>query len=286
MFKLGVITDEVSQDLEVVIDFCKKHGLSFLELRSVYDTPVHKLSLEKVNEIKAMADEAGLEIMSISSPTYKCDIDDEAALEENVGIFKKSAEYANVLGASFIRAFDFWDSGASVEARAEKFAPIIEICKEHNVTAVLEYDPSVHSSTPAKVAETLKAINSPYVKALYDPGNGIYSEPDVKPYPDGYNFLSGEIVHIHIKDAIIDENGKPDCVKVGEGLVDYVGLFKELKAINYTGGIALETHYRLSSTLTEEQLHRPGGAAFSDGALPASEESIIALKNIINSIKE
>ncbi len=283
MFNLGIITDEVTQNLDEAIEFALKHELSFLEIRSLNDKPFHKLSIEEINEIKEKTEKAGLTVSAISSPTYKCDFENEEEIEANVAIFKKCAEYANILGAKIIRAFDFWNSGVETSKRAEKFQAIIEICKEHNVICALEYDPSVHSSTPAKISETLKAINSPYVKALYDPGNGIFSEPDKKPFPDGYEHLKDNIVHIHIKDAVIEE-GKPNAVKVGTGLVDYVGLFKELKKSGYSGRIALETHYRLTSELSEEQLNRPGGAAFSDGGRPASEESIVALKNILKNI--
>ena len=45
----------------------------------------------------------------------------------------------------------------------------------------------------------------------------------------------------------------------------------------YPLGIANEI-----SELDEEQLKRPGGNAFSDGAYEASDESVIALKEIIN----
>ena len=283
MFELGIITDEVTQSLDEAIEFATKHQLSFLEIRSLNDKPFHKLSIDEINNIKEKCEMAGLKVAAISSPTFKCDYDNEEDILANIEIFRTCAKYAKILGAKIIRAFDFWNAGVETSKRAEKFLPIIEICKEYDVICALEYDPSVHSSTPAKIAETLKAISSPYVKALYDPGNGIFSEPENKPFPDGYNHLKENIVHIHIKDAIIEE-GKAVAVKVGTGLVDYISLFKELKNCGYSGKIALETHYRLTSELSEEQLNRPGGAAFSDGGRPASEESIIALKALINKI--
>ena len=35
--RLGVITDEVSQDFEVALDFAKTYGLDCVELRSAYE---------------------------------------------------------------------------------------------------------------------------------------------------------------------------------------------------------------------------------------------------------
>ena len=90
---------------------------------------------------------------------------------------------------------------------------------------------------------------------------------------------------MHVKDGI-NTDGHTTAVKVGTGSADFVGIFKKLIRDGYSGGVMLETHYRKNSELAEEQLKRPGGDAFSDGAYEASEESIIALKEIINKALE
>ena len=43
----------------------------------------------------------------------------------------------------------------------------------------------------------------------------------------------------------------------------------------------METHYRLDSRLTEEQMRLPGGAGFSAGGAAATAESVAALKGIL-----
>lgn len=280
-FKLGVITDEVSQDIFEAAEFAKKHGLDTLEIRSVNDRSPYALTDEDVAQIKKAATDNSLEVVAISSPLFKCDFDDAEARKAQIEGFKRCVEIAKVLGAKLIRGFDFWNAGVSVEDRAAAYAPIIEICEKEDVYCAIEFDPSVHSSTPSLTAELVKAINHPRIGALYDPGNAIYSEPEVAPYPDGYNALKPYLSHVHIKDAAII-NGAADSVKVGTGVVDYLGLFKQLIADGYKGNVMLETHYRKNVELTEEQLKRPGGSAFSLGAYPASEESIISLKEIID----
>ena len=45
--------------------------------------------------------------------------------------------------------------------------------------------------------------------------------------------------------------------------------------------LSMETHYRLNARLSEEQLRRPGGAAFSEGGAAATAESVAALKEIL-----
>jgi len=282
-FKLGVITDEVTQDIFEAAEFCKKHGLECMEVRSVNDHSPFDFTDQDIADINAAAKKYDLSVCAISAPLFKCDFDDAAAIASHIENFEKCAMRANQIGAKMIRGFDFWDSGVSLEKRAEKYKNIAQICQKYDIICVIEADPSVHSNTPHKTAELVKAIDSPYIKVLFDPGNEVWVNE--KASDDAYMAVKPYLAHIHIKDAdIID--GKPDGVKIGAGLVDYKTLFARLIDDEYCGNVMLETHYRKNVELTEEQLKRPGGSTFSLGAYEASEESIVELKRIINSCKE
>ena len=58
-------------------------------------------------------------------------------------------------------------------------------------------------------------------------------------------------------------------------------LLRRLAADGYAGWLSMETHYRLDSHLTEEQMRLPGGAGFSAGGAAATAESVAALKDIL-----
>ncbi len=283
-FKLGVITDEVTQDIFEAAAFCKKHGLECMEVRSINNRSPFDYTDEDVEQIIAAAKEYDLEVTAISSPTFKCEYNDEEAIKANVAGFEKCAIMANKMGAKYIRGFDFWNKDVSVEVRATMYGDIIALCEKYDVYCALESDPAIHSSTPHKLAELLTAINNPRIKALFDPGNEIWVTG--KTSEDAYDKLKPcGIVNMHVKDGI-NTNGHTDAVKVGTGVADFVGIFKKLIADGYAGSVMLETHYRKNVELTEEQLMRPGGSDFSNGAFEASEESIIALKEIIKQAQE
>ena len=283
-FKLGVITDEVTQDIFEAARFCKKHGLQCMEVRSVNNHSPFDYTDEDIEQIIAAAKEYDLEISAISSPFFKCNYDDAAAIKSNIQSFEKCAVMAQKLGAKIIRGFDFWESGVSVKDRAKMYGEVIALCEKYDVYCALESDPAVHSSTPHKLAELITAINNPRIKALFDPGNEIWVTGQTS--ADAYDKLKPcGIVNVHIKDGI-NTDGSTECVKVGTGSADFVSIFKKLIADDYNGSVMLETHYRKNVELTEEQLKRPGGADFSDGAYEASEESITALKEIINKALE
>lgn len=282
-FTLGIITDEVSQNIFEAASFAAKHGLDCLEVRSVNDHSPFDFTDADIADIKAAAVQYGLKVTAISAPLYKCDLDDAAAIAQHQKNFEICAQRANQLGAKMIRGFDFWDIGASLETRAAMFDVISEICEKYDILCVLESDPSVHAATPQKLAELLARVESPRVRALFDPGNEVWVNGAA--CAEGYEILKPWLAHIHIKDAAVIE-GKPDAVKVGTGVVDFESLFAKLLKDDYDGGVMLETHYRENVELTEEQLKRPGGSNFSAGALEASEESIEALKAIIKKVQE
>lgn len=283
--RLTFITDEVSQDIGEAISFAKHFGITALELRSVDGLSPFQYTEETVAKIKSAITESSMTVPVMSSPLFKCSISDEEAVSEHISSFERIAKYANKLGAKYIRGFDFFESGATLEERAEKFVPIIEICKKYGITLLIEYDPTLHSSTPEKTAQLVSYINDPSIGALYDPGNGLWSVPDEAPYPTAYETLKPYLHHIHIKDAMIID-GAMTAVRVGDGLVDYNGLIRRLIVDGYDGYLSLETHYRKNSTLSEEQLKLPGGYGFSAGAYEASFESMENLINIIEKVKK
>lgn len=282
-FKLGVITDEVSQDIFEAAEFASLHELDCLEVRSVNGHGPFEYTEEDIEDIISASTAYALPVCAISAPLFKCNFTDPDAVKEHLHKLELCAVAAKRVGADIIRGFDFWDENIPLEARAAAYDGVAGICEQYGVICVIESDPAVHSNTPHKLAPLVEKINEPCVKALFDPGNEIWVTG--KTSKDAYDILASHIAHVHIKDGTVTENG-PEAVKIGTGLADFETIFKKLISGGYTGAVVLETHYRKKNELTEEQLKLPGGSAFSDGAKEASEESIIELKKIITSCME
>ncbi len=284
MFKLGVITDEVSQSLETAIQFVQEFDLDGVELRSVNGKGPFAWTTDDVHAMAKLLGENAVEVAAISAPLFKCDIRDEQTVLEHIEGFRRCAQAANILGCKIVRGFDFWESGASLSARARKFREIEKICKEYDIVCALEYDPSVHSNTPEKLRAMVDAIASSRIRAVFDPGNGVFSSPQRLPIPADYETMRDVLCHMHIKDAV-PEGDSARAVCIGQGVVDYPALFDLLRRDGYEGYLILETHYRLTGELSEDQLKLPGGVDFSDGAWPASAESMAAMQNILFAAK-
>lgn len=279
--KLAFITDEATQDLHEAIAFARLHGMEGVELRSVEDTPIDRISHEKLGEYKQLLDEAGLKVCNLASSFFKC-LPGEAAGE--LDKLRRLCDAGDILDCHTIRGFAFFaeDTGPEItDEIVEAFTPAIEILRQRGKTLLLEADPSVNTTNHASLAALLERLDSDAVGAIYDPGNDIYDPERETPYPDGYEAVKKWVRHVHIKDAVRNEADEPYCVCIGTGWVDYPGLVRALGRDGYDGWMSLETHYRVGSSISEALMTRPGGAAFSEGGLGATAESAEALRQIV-----
>ena len=108
MFKLAVISDEISQDFQTVVNVAAEYKLNGIEIRSVWDKPPQDLSDEDMAKMKGILDAAGVEVAGIASPFYKCDIDNEQERSEHLEILKKCVKMAHFFGTNIVRGFAFW----------------------------------------------------------------------------------------------------------------------------------------------------------------------------------
>ncbi|WMJ23265.1 sugar phosphate isomerase/epimerase family protein [Paludicola sp. MB14-C6] len=283
MFQTAVITDEVSQDFQVAVDFALRHKLDAVEIRSVDEKNPFEMNQVDIDKMKAILKGTGLKVCCISAPFFKCDIDNKQEIEEHIEGLKRCIHIAKELGCSLIRGFTFWNKGdfeQSISDIVKKFQEPIVLLKQANMLLALEFDPTVYTTNAKRAVMVLKELNSPYVKALWDPGNDIYDEEEECPYPDGYEMIKPYLVHMHLKDAK-RVNGKPEAMIIGKGDFDFVGQFKALLNDGYQGYVSLETHYRPAHELSEEILKQPKGSTFSYLGLEASEECMKNWKDIM-----
>lgn len=272
MYKTGVITDEVSQDIIVAAELARKYGLDALEIRSVNEKNPFQMELKDYICIKEVADEFGLAICGISSPFFKCSMEDEKAVASHYEGLRRCIEGAHILGCSIIRGFTFWNDGRgtkSFEKIASFYQDAIRLAKENSVVIAIESEPSVCTHNTILLAEFLELVKSPHLAALWDPGNEIGDPMGPIPYPDGYERLKPHVRHVHLKDLKRTNSGGEPAL-MGKGDVDFHGVLKRLVKDGYSGYVTVETHYRIKEKLDESILVRPQGSGFSEGGLEAT----------------
>ena len=256
--KLSVITDEISMDFEHALDVMLEYGVTGAELRSLWDTNIVDLPEDQIERAKRALDDRDMAVSCIASPLFKCDLGDAAGtaagrthqaldrtLSQQMAVLERCIHAADAFETPFIRIFSFWKRGDLTDniemeiigafeepaARAEKADVILGLENEH----------SCYLGTGQEIARVIRAVNSPALKAVWDPGNAFCAGE--LPYPDGYEAVKDYVVHVHIKDAVW-EDGKPKFMCIGDGRIDYFGQLRALIEDGYDGYLSLETHYR------------------------------------------
>lgn len=273
MFKLGVITDEISQDFSAVVNVCKDYELEAVEIRSVDDRPPQDLTPAHVGMIRSALEGTDITVCGIATPFYKCDIDSAEEREQHMDILRKCIALAHDLDTSLLRCFAFWETGQT-EARWQEIVDAydepLRLAEAEDIALGMENEASTSLSTAALTRRFIDELGSDSVRAIWDPANELYADGGITPFPDAYDQIKDVMVHGHMKDGARDESGEMVSVPVGEGLIDWEGQFKRYVDEGYEAYLILETHWRPASALSEDLLNRPGGAAFSAAGEEAS----------------
>lgn len=255
--QLAVITDEISDDVEHALDVMAEYDVRAAEFRRVWDSNIVDAPDETIDRLRRICVDRGVQVAGIASPFYKCDLSSDSleptgplhsaqarGLADQLKVLNRSIEIAQKLEAPFVRVFSFWKRGALTDAIegqiVDRFAEPAAIAHRAGVTLLLENESSCFIGTGAQTARVLEKINSPAVRAVWDPGNAF--DAGEQPYPSGYEALKPFIAHVHAKDAVYKDDGKLQWVVVGEGECKWPEQFAALKRDGYQGLVSLETH--------------------------------------------
>ena len=266
--RLSVITDEISQEFEHALDVMLEYGVRHAELRGLWGTNIADLDSGQVARAKEAMGARGITVPCLSTPMFKCDLEvEEGTIEgpmhlakargigEQTELLRRCCGLAHQFGTDLIRVFTFWRKGEltpDVERRiVDAFAEPLKVAEEEGVTLVLENEHACFIGTGAEAARVLSSVDSPRLRACWDPGNAFGAGET--PFPDGYNAIRPFLRHVHVKDGKIDPvDGSHSWTVVGEGDIDYAGHFDALRRDGYTGFISLETHYIPEGGIPEE----------------------------------
>jgi sugar phosphate isomerase/epimerase len=279
-WKLGIITDEITQDFAQALDFIAQYKLHGCELRELWDSNIMNLSAADLNRARKMIEDHGLAVSDIASPIFKWNLPQMPAKGEKRDTFKadfteqdaddllhRTFELADWFGTAKVRIFSYWRVDQPEKAYPyvrDRLAKAAELAGKNGVLLVLENEHECNVGTGREAGKILADINSPHLKVNWDAGNAAMLGE--VPYPDGYDAVRGRLGHMHIKDVRKDAKGKLQWAPVGGGFIDWRGQFKALQSDGYNDTMSLETHYR-----------RPDG-----NTVESTRESLMGLLKIVN----
>jgi sugar phosphate isomerase/epimerase len=259
-FKLGVITDEITQDFEQALVWAKGFGLNWVELRLIWGKYVTDFTPDEVNRAKDLLAKHGLRVSVLDSPYFKTVLPGttsnfdggkkdplQSDFSQQQAVLERAVVRARDFGTDKVRIFSFLrvpDPKTVFDRVAKELDKTAAIAKRESIRLVLENEFSCNVATGVESAAMLNAVKAPALGLNWDPGNA-YDAGERKPYPDGYDPLDKKrIWHMHLKDAQEDPKGdEPMWRPIGGGKIDYVGQFRALLKNGYEGTMSLETHY-------------------------------------------
>jgi len=286
-YKLSVFTDEISQDLDKALALAKEFNVEGVEIRSVWGKNApQNLTDDEVSRIGDAVQEAGMKVACIGAPFYKCEIDNKEDVKKHLDILDRCLEIAERLDAKVVRGFTFWRRGPLEpvwDEIIEEFQPVKERLKGSPISLGIENEYSTYISKACDLKRFLDTLDCPEIQGIWDPANIVFDPEGEAPYPDAFEIVRPYIVHMHLKDAVMDkEKGEAHCVPIGDGEGRLADQLVALDKDGYTGYISLETHWR-PVKIEESILRTPGGKEFSDSGEYASQ---LCLENLTRILKE
>jgi sugar phosphate isomerase/epimerase len=284
-----VISDEVSQDLPDLVRFVREFRLPGIELRSMFGRAFKDLTPADVAELKRVAQGEGWKIFGCSSPVFKCDLDDAAAIRLHLDEFKRSLGVAQELDCDLVRVFTFLrrspaEHAALLPRVVEQLQRLEVLAAGTPVRIGVENEHSCIVGTGVEAAGILAHLPSPRFGIVWDPCNVLYVPGAPDDATAGFAAISARLHHVHIKDArrVAPKPGALQAVATPVGLGE-VGWRAHLAAIQqsgYAGNFSLETHWRVVQ-IAEADLHLPAGYGFSRGGEEASRVCLHNLSQIL-----
>jgi L-ribulose-5-phosphate 3-epimerase len=151
-------------------------------------------------------------------------------LEAHFTKLNRVIQIAGILKSNKIRIFSFWrerEPSLYEDEIVGLLKRAASIAENHDILLLLENEGSCNGGYAEEVGRIVRKVDSPNLKALWDPGNEAYGGRPA--FPEGYREVKPFIGHVHLKDARIGEDGRPSCVPIGEGNVRFYDQIRALE---------------------------------------------------------
>jgi sugar phosphate isomerase/epimerase len=286
--RLAILTDEVSQELDDVLRFAREFRLAGIELRSLFGQAFKDLSPAQITEIAHRSRDAGLAVAGCATPVFKCPLDSSSEIAAHLELFRRSIEFAQILGCDLLRVFTFLRrthpaTSDDLARAAGHVSALLDLVRGTGLRIGVENESSCIVATGAEAREFLGHLpNDPQLGIVWDPCNVLYLDGGNDPVHDDFPQVAGRTIHVHVKDASrVGTKAAENCVELGTGQIDFRAQFRALKDGGFRGWITLETHWR-TVALDEASRHLPAGYGFSANAEPASRICMARLQSLVN----
>ncbi len=230
----------------------KKAGFDGVEVALAEDGEINLNSTrEELEQIKAQAAAAGIELYSVASGLYwqySLTSDCPEQREKAKACVRKQLETAWILGCdtilvvpgavsvSFAPELGVVDYAAAYDRSLEAFKELAADAERYQVSIALENVWNNFLLSPLEMRDFIDKIGSPFVGSYFDVGNVLYSG-----YPEQWiKILGNRIRKVHFKDYKKSVGSLDGFVDLLAGDVNYPAVKAALDEIGYDGWVTGE----------------------------------------------
>jgi sugar phosphate isomerase/epimerase len=215
--KLGIASYSFREfSRRLAIEDSKKLNVAYINIKD-FHLPLNSTP-DEIAKARKEFEKAGLTIVGGGNISFQKDDEDD---------MRRKFEYAKLAGMPLI-----------VCAPTHETLPKLEkYVKEYNIKLALHnHGPEdKHFPTPQSVLDAVKGMD-PRCGLCMDIGHSARTGVDVV---DSVRQAGARLLDMHVKD-LMSTTEKASQVPVGDGVLPIVGIFKELKRMNYQGYVNLE----------------------------------------------
>jgi L-ribulose-5-phosphate 3-epimerase len=271
-FRLSLVLEEVGDDFERALAVSKELGIQEVEFGSLWGQRIDLAPMDVLVRAKRLLDRYEMHVQVVAGPTFKIvylgsvsleHIEQEPHFQEHLQMLTGQLTAACFFDAPLARIFSFRregmvamgnpsprhaQGGAFPEEMQEKVARALNLaCQEAEkarVKLAMENVRSCWGNTGHNSALILERVNSPWLSVIWDPANGFVSG-EANAYPAGYAAVKPTISHVHLKDAVVEDetSGRIRWERIGDGDVGLEAQMAALQADGYSGCVSIETHW-------------------------------------------
>ncbi|MCI8622767.1 MAG: sugar phosphate isomerase/epimerase [Provencibacterium sp.] len=205
---------------------------------------------EEAKRAKALCDEAGIEIFSLTSyltPDKTEEIESILKAAQSIGCGMMRVFTPNFpVKENYRRLFDETLSHTrTLEGLAKKYG--VKIVYELHGDNIL--------ASPSSAYRMVSGFDPNYIGVIFDPGNMVYEGNEN--YRKGFELLGDHLAHVHVKNSLWQENGRDELgskkwkrcwAPLWDGQADLHELFKIMKETGYSGKVSVEDFSNETST--------------------------------------
>ena len=198
----------MAKDFEESVRLGAEVGVHIVCIRSgIAGKSVSNITEDDAKQMMDILAKYGSRTGVILPPCGKCDIDDQAKVEQHLEIFSRMAKVAHAFDTRFVRAFPFRSSSYKeynpshldkyLDRIVKQLTPMVEVAEGEGIVMSLECVGSTLARTGKEIGRIVDALGNPSSVGIIWEINVACAAGELP--TEGYEFVHGSVVDLHIK---------------------------------------------------------------------------------------